>query len=94
MADGSAYVSSGLNQALNPTNRQTETKAFQVQSNIGIGMGWQFQTVTFGGHAPYLLNVTGWPQANTDNMINAILNQQYRNLDQKAFPLPAPRRRR
>ncbi|MFN7651343.1 MAG: RHS repeat domain-containing protein [Acidobacteriota bacterium] len=94
VADGSAYVSSGFNQALNPTNRQTETKAFQVQSNIGIGMSWQFQTVTFGGHAPYLLNVTGWPQANTDNMINAILNQQYRNLDQKAFPLPAPRRRR
>ena len=94
VADASAYVSSGFNQSLNPTNRQTEIKAHQVQSNIGIGLGWDYQTTTFGGHASYLLNVRGWPQANTDNMINAILNQQYRDLDKRAFPVPAPRRRR
>lgn len=94
VADASTYVSSGFDQSWNPTNRQTETTAYQVGSNIGIGMGWLYQRVAFDGHAPYLLNYRGWPQANTDNMINAILNQQYRNLDQRAFPAPAPRRRR
>lgn len=86
VADASAYVSSGFSPMVDPSNRQTETRAYQIQANIGIGLGWMYQTVSFSGHSPYMLQFRGWPQINTDNMINGILTQQYTNLDKAAFP--------
>jgi RHS repeat-associated protein len=77
VADGSDWVRSGFSAAMNPTRYQTELNAYQVQSNVGQGLGWQFQTVRFAGSAPYLLNVQGWAPSNTSNVINAILKQQY-----------------
>ncbi len=86
VADASAYVSSGFSPNADPTNRTTETKAYQVQANIGIGLGWLYQTVSFAGQSPYLLQFRSWPQANSNNVINGILTHQYTNLDKPAFP--------
>ena len=77
VADGSDRVRSGFSAATNPTPYRAEVNAYQVQSNIGQGLGWQFQTVLVTGLAPYLLNVLEWAPANTSNVINAILMQQY-----------------
>jgi len=76
VADGSAWVGSGFSPAMNPSSYQTEFNAYQVQAAIGEGMGWQYQTVSFGA-SPYLLWVQGWPQNNTNAVTNAILRREY-----------------
>jgi RHS repeat-associated protein len=70
VADGSDWVTSGFSRSMNPTEYQTEQRAFGVSAAIAEGSGAYPNGLSFGGTSIWQ---PGWPQAQIKQGIDKML---------------------
>jgi RHS repeat-associated protein len=90
VADASAWVASGFSAQMNPTNRDTEFRAYHVQFNVLNAIGnMKFSEGYAGGFFGFKSGRLSWANGDTFKKITPDLqqklNENYKNLDLPAF---------